>query len=247
MGDQERNFHEIAIKSILFKGRNDWYFCYLKSEKIAHVLGLLLQSVPLKEAGMLEELAASAARLPHTITHFVAGEMDAAVVLADIFSLLSLVRLAGTHGYVRPENARILSAEYEDMVRKIAAQSHPSPFITSQDFTVEEIGQLPPRSPLPPLGSSAVHASAPGPIKDNYKGQSANSNKTSKGQGDRASQIYEFVKARNGVSIKDIAAVVRGCSEKTIQRELTRLIKEGLIQRKGEKRWSLYVPTPSFK
>ncbi|HVU80281.1 MAG TPA: hypothetical protein VHD37_02875, partial [Candidatus Paceibacterota bacterium] len=195
MGEQERNFHEIALKSILFKGRSDWYFCYLKSEKIAHVLGLLLGSVPLKEAGMLEELAASAARLPHTITHFVAGEMEAAVVLADIFSLLSLVRLAGTHGYVRPENARILAAEYEDMVRKIAAQSHPSPFITSQDFTIEEIVQLPSRNPLSSLANPGTSTSAHAPIKDISKGQSKHSAKTSKGQDDRAAQIYDFVKA----------------------------------------------------
>jgi hypothetical protein len=36
----DNEFHEIALKSILFKGRTDIYFCYLKSEKIAHVLAL---------------------------------------------------------------------------------------------------------------------------------------------------------------------------------------------------------------
>lgn len=43
------------------------------------------------------------------------------------------------------------------------------------------------------------------------------------------------------VSIKDISARIRGCSEKTIQRELNALLSEDLIERIGEKRWSRYV------
>jgi len=41
MPDNSNKFHEFALKSILFKGRHDWYFCYLKAEKIAHVLAVL--------------------------------------------------------------------------------------------------------------------------------------------------------------------------------------------------------------
>lgn len=49
-----------------------------------------------------------------------------------------------------------------------------------------------------------------------------------------------FVKGVD-VSIKDIAAKIRGCSEKTIQRELNTLVYDNLIERIGEKRWSRYV------
>lgn len=43
------------------------------------------------------------------------------------------------------------------------------------------------------------------------------------------------------VSIKDISARIRGCSEKTIQRELNALLEDKSIERIGEKRWSRYV------
>jgi DNA-binding HxlR family transcriptional regulator len=43
------------------------------------------------------------------------------------------------------------------------------------------------------------------------------------------------------VSIKDIAARIKGCSEKTIQRELNALLYDNIIERIGEKRWSRYV------
>jgi hypothetical protein len=49
-----------------------------------------------------------------------------------------------------------------------------------------------------------------------------------------------FVKGVD-VSIKDISLRIRGCSEKTIQRELNALLEDGFIDRIGEKRWSRYV------
>jgi hypothetical protein len=45
MSDIKKTFHEIAVESILFKGQYDWYFCFLKSEKIAHVLALLSEKM----------------------------------------------------------------------------------------------------------------------------------------------------------------------------------------------------------
>lgn len=58
----------------------------------------------------------------------------------------------------------------------------------------------------------------------------------------RKSAIMDFVKGHNGVDIKDISSNITGCSEKTIQRELVGLIKEGKITKKGERRWSKYYP-----
>lgn len=49
-----------------------------------------------------------------------------------------------------------------------------------------------------------------------------------------------FVKGVD-VSIKDIAARIKGCSEKTIQRELNALLSDNIIERIGEKRWSRYI------
>ena len=49
-----------------------------------------------------------------------------------------------------------------------------------------------------------------------------------------------FVKGVD-VSIKDIATRIKGCSEKTIQRELNALVYDNKIVRIGEKRWSRYL------
>ncbi len=236
-------FHEIALKSILFKGRNDIYFCYLKSERIAHVLSLLAQNFPFKDSGNFGELVTLANRLPHAILHFAAGEIDASLVLADILSLLSWIRLSSTQGYIRKENSLILSEEYENIARKIAAENHPSPFISSKDFSVEEVKMMPAQRVFFPeeVPSLKDGKSGTGIIKDIDKGH-----KKTQGikQSERMSLILDFVRKHNGVSIKEIASFVKGCSEKTIQRELGSLIEKGLIERKGERRWSIYSAIP---
>jgi hypothetical protein len=56
----------------------------------------------------------------------------------------------------------------------------------------------------------------------------------------RKNTILDFIKGHNDVSIKDIAANITGCSEKTIQRELISLIEERKIKKIGERRWSKY-------
>lgn len=57
----------------------------------------------------------------------------------------------------------------------------------------------------------------------------------------RREQIVSLFVKGVDVSIKDIAARIKGCSEKTIQRELNALVYDNVIERIGEKRWSRYI------
>ncbi len=224
-----KKFHEFALQSILFKGRSDWYFCYLKTEKIAHVLVLLANGTGSTPEDLIEA-ARRAASLSGEIAHLAAGEIDAPVVLADVFALLGTVRMLSAHGSLAPETGSILVRELEIVAERLVRGSHPSPFISAGDFTVPELSGV-----APALGHG--HSIAiPAPIKDNsYKGQD-------KGQSERMSLILNLVRKQKRLSIKEIASVIRDCSEKTIQRELNLLIDRGLIKREGERRWSVYMP-----
>ena len=60
----------------------------------------------------------------------------------------------------------------------------------------------------------------------------------------RRSVILKFIREKGQVTIKDICKIrdktIVSCSEKTIQRELMSLIKEGVVKREGDKRWTKY-------
>jgi len=63
---------------------------------------------------------------------------------------------------------------------------------------------------------------------------------TQGGQRSRRERIIEVLKDKGPATIKDITDVVTDCSEKTIQRELIALIKDNMVHREGERRWSKY-------
>jgi hypothetical protein len=238
MADKKKKFHEFALKSNLFKGRNDWYFCFLKAERLSHVLWVLTQHASLKQREALAMLADESSLIPKTILGVAGGEQEVRYVLGNIFSILFSIRILHTQGAISRETARVLIEEYEALAEKLDAGERVSPFVSPEDFMIPPFGEEPTAphavSELPDLALDAA------PIKDKTsKGHKVQT----KGQQDRSLQILNFVFQNKGVTVKDIAAVVRGCSEKTIQRELNELIRLGRIQKVGERRWSMYKPT----
>jgi predicted transcriptional regulator len=57
----------------------------------------------------------------------------------------------------------------------------------------------------------------------------------------RRELILDIIKEKKNANMKDIATRITNCTEKTLQRDLLALIKDNLIEKKGEKRWSTYV------
>jgi predicted HTH transcriptional regulator len=56
----------------------------------------------------------------------------------------------------------------------------------------------------------------------------------------RQNIIIGLLRKKNNLNIKDIASVIKDCSEKTIQRELVALVSLGILKKEGERRWSRY-------
>lgn len=57
---------------------------------------------------------------------------------------------------------------------------------------------------------------------------------------DRRNAVLQTVMKKGQVTIKDISLVVKDCSEKTLQRELLRMVAENVLVKEGERRWSRY-------
>lgn len=65
--------------------------------------------------------------------------------------------------------------------------------------------------------------------------------KPKRGEGEgRRGLILGIIKEKKDVTMKDIATRITNCTEKTLQRDLASLIKEGRIEKKGKRRWSTY-------
>ena len=66
------------------------------------------------------------------------------------------------------------------------------------------------------------------------------SGKTNIRHNERRQIILNLLDNKEKVGVKDVVDVIRDCSEKTIQRELLSLVKQGVLKKEGERRWSVY-------
>lgn len=235
MSDNTDKLHFAIIKSELFKGRTDWYYCFLKAEKISHVLVLLSQKQ--SYTSWFDQAIISATTLHTDVLRFVKGEVGMSTVEGDMVALLAAVRMAQTAGAIETNTAKILLKEVEDLLLRFSATVHISPFVSRDDFLVDDVAALGESSHV-----QKTHPSLQGAPKDHVavKDISKGQVNGSAGQGARAARILELVNKNKGVSIKDISREVRDCSEKTIQRELAALVGQGLVRKVGERRWSQY-------
>jgi hypothetical protein len=60
------------------------------------------------------------------------------------------------------------------------------------------------------------------------------------GSNDRRKIIFALIQQKPSLTVKDIAKSIQGVSEKTIQRELLAMVAEGVLVKRGERRWSTY-------
>lgn len=83
-------------------------------------------------------------------------------------------------------------------------------------------------------------------IKDIDKGQVEIKKTLSETKGmyekksDRQEMILDILKKHTNVTINDLSVYLKSLSPKTIQREINKMIDQGIVHREGNKRWSSY-------
>lgn len=78
------------------------------------------------------------------------------------------------------------------------------------------------------------------PVRETVKSEYIKDGAVALKKNGRQSAILNLLKKKPEIMIKDITPHIEGVSEKTIQRELLSLVKDGVLKKEGEKRWSRY-------
>jgi hypothetical protein len=236
------------------EGKNGWglyvslqgqadFLLQEKIEKICHAVFYLTghQDNRSDLVLVLEEHALTCVSLASYFCVTRKGRDELVTALLDI---ASLVRLSVTVGVVSEGSARVLVEEITKTVERIL-RAGALPSVSSDDLNVSGVSS----DERPPLSASFKELFAapalPAPIKDtsrtSKKDMRPRKNMShTETLSDREGQVLSIVKEKGQVSIKDIALVIKGCSEKTLQRTLLGLVERGSLKKEGERRWSTY-------
>ncbi len=217
-------------------------FIYKKAERLAKALHLIAPAFS-------ESLS-----LRNRIETVAIGLVDAAVLSPgvartalsrELLALSSVLSIARTGGLLSAMNTDLIAHEAHILLQEVAVYEEPRLFLDEAP-TLSGIAKnalkrdvlVPPhtaqRSAHAPRRSVGLPAKDKGQIKDITAKQETPVK-------DRREAVMSVIRSKGSVSIKDISTLIRGVSEKTIQRELSALVESGVVLKQGERRWSTYA------
>ncbi len=221
------------------EGYDTTSFLHKKIEKISAaiyiVTNLVADSEPLKRKLREESLCllSVAAHAPRAMSYSEAAIHE---ITSYCLGIISVLEIAYYAGIMSEMNHAILKEELLKLLRAVEYQKsrlHQTAEVLSGMFFMPEKGPVPHASPK-------GQEQAASPRSSSGQGAGLESESMRKGKAIRRETILEMLKKQAHLSIKDFAKAIKGCSEKTIQRELLVLVKKGLLRRDGERRWSTY-------
>ncbi len=234
-------------------------YLYKKAERLAKAIHLIVpafaSSTALKDR--LERIAiglVDSALLPP------GASRDA--LARELLALSSILSIARTGGMLSPMNADLITREahqllseaigYEaprlelDEMPSLAALAKSSAASMGNDAReqarLRSVARVTYDADLDHTEASSDKGQSNGHIKDTsgiVRNTAPREGREEVVSGRRES-ILSVLRSKGPSYIKDISLVVRDVGEKTIQRELSVLVSEGIVLRKGDRRWTTY-------
>ncbi|MEK7602602.1 MAG: hypothetical protein AAB472_03920 [Patescibacteria group bacterium] len=228
-----------SIFSNIFEKDIRRVYIYKKSERLAKAIHLV--------APAFRESPA----LRNRIHEIAIGLIDAAVLpplsareslSRELLALSSVLSIARASTLLSSMNADLIASEAQLLLHEIAAYEEPRLFLEDAPtlaalFKSAHTNQ-PDMSTRAP--ESGVTSHEPRTSRVVSKGQIKDTSMPAKKTG-RSEAIISVLTSKGPSYIKDISTVIRDVSEKTIQRELSTLVAEGRVEKKGERRWTTYT------
>jgi DNA-binding transcriptional ArsR family regulator len=167
------------------------------------------------------------------------GLVDAAIVPSgvvrtmlsrELLALSSILSIARTGGLLSHMNTELITREAHSLLQEVAGYEEPRLFLED----VPTLSSIAKRTLS--MDSIKTPTVLSRPQRKFVKDTEVKDNNVK----DRRETVLSVIKNKQKASIKDISTLIRGVSEKTIQRELSALIEAGKVKKEGERRWSIY-------
>lgn len=219
---------EKSIFSNIFEKDIRRVFIYKKTERLAKAIHLVTPAF-FGTPSLRNKLDAIAVALVEAAVLPAGAAREA--FSRELLALSSVLAIARSGSLLSAMNTNLISHEAHVLLAEIAAYEEPRLFLDDSP-TLAEIARQAGREGQPeknPLRIQKVKGEPLADSKGHVKDISV-----------RREAILGVLRDKGTGYIKDISTAIREVGEKTIQRELQKLVQEGVIKKKGERRWTEY-------
>lgn len=165
-------------------------------------------------------------------------------VKSKVLEIVSMLEISYMSGLVSQMNFNIIKKEFQNLsetfdqhslvVRKPLNETLVDTFFNVSYKKPIQVGHINSGLNMSHESTQNIHQ------KEVIKDTISISDKSIIKRSNRQNTILALIKKKKELTIKDISEVIKDCSEKTIQRELSSFIESGVLKRTGERRWSKY-------
>lgn len=181
----------------------------------------------------------------------VTGTDKVSNLLASLRMLMTYTDVLRAAGYISDSNLELLKsacARLVSLMRSGEQSALAESFTLSEELlgkgheyvreesVAEQSADVRALRPVQRTQSMQVNA----PVRENTPKADTKSSYIPKGNSERRTALLTVIESRGAVTIRDLASVVPGISEKTIQRELQAMIVDGVLKKEGDRRWTTY-------
>lgn len=251
--DNLKSQHQLAAinanKDISFVFNNDELLMriYKRSERISKAFFLLTSEA--KETDVIaQSIKRSCLELIVKSKAILAGNNSVdhigAVkdIISELMSLISMSDIAISTSLISPQHQSIIKSQIEILISDLILSYKRNSEENKMPLSLFDISDFDVSDKTTDRDSFKTHININ--TSNVLKDQSVKSLKklpiVSGNKNDRQESILNAIRSKGELSIKDLVGVIKGCSEKTIQRELISLVQDGTLLKTGERRWSRY-------
>ncbi len=232
----------------IFEGDDYFVYVYKKAEKITAAVYMISDFFSDREPLKTNIRSASLCLIDMSLSLNTTASPDRKDLLNNIvkqaLSVISYSEIATRAGIESVMNHQILKSELEQFIRTIENRELPQKlgrhFVLNDDFVKNELSNRVSAGFRPETARTQTSTQSIAVPKERKQIPAIDRIEKSNRKSERQEAILAVIKAKGELSIKDLTGVIKGCSEKTIQRELLVLVDQGVLNKVGERRWSRY-------
>lgn len=246
-----------AIFSNVFEKDIRRVYLYKKAERLAKAVHLVSPAF-VSSPALKERLDRTAVSLIDAST--LPPQASREALSRELLTLSSILGIARMTGILTAMNADLISREAQQLLTEVVGYEAPRleleevPTLASlakssaasesrEASRFRSLARVTFDADLKEEETAENKGHSQGHIKDTSKNRDTVASLRQEGEAtgsNRRESVLAALKGKGPSYIKDISLVVRGVSEKTIQRELASLVADGLVIRKGDRRWTTY-------
>jgi len=161
----------------------------------------------------------------------------------ELYKVISLFNIAFRSGFISSMNYEIINYELnhlgQTLSEKDTNQLSANQKLFEDDFFKVEYSKGQEKQHTP-VKDTKGHESKKTTNSNTKSIESSTSFNRTESKNDREQKIMSIVKEKGNISVKDISDRIKDFSEKTLQRELLKMVAKGVLNKEGERRWSRY-------